>query len=185
MLPNLSGDVPDWYFESPPDQHSPWWVAHIHTQNSRLFLSRLRGSGVGCFLPMYQPRQSRKDRRQGKRPPAYRPLFPGYAFLRGDGDARSLVVRTNYVVQILSVNDQQTLHDQLSDIYRLICAGVSIAPEDNLCPGKTAEIVSGPLAGFSGKVRHAGSKFKLVVDVNFIQKSVSVEVDRFNVREVA
>jgi hypothetical protein len=45
-----------------------------------------------------------------------------------------------------------------------------------------AEIVSGPLTGYRGTVVRNGSNLKFVIEVDFLQRGASVEIDSAMIR---
>jgi hypothetical protein len=105
------------------------------------------------------------------------PLFPGYLFLLGDGEARLHALTTGCVVRSLDVADQQGLWGDLRQIQRLIASGAPVTPEERLAPGMTVEITRGSLAGLHGKIIRAASGHRFVVEVHFIQRGASVLLD--------
>ena len=52
-----------------------------------------------------------------------------------------------------------------------------LTPEERLKPGALVEITSGPLAGLEGKVIRRGKQLKFIVEVQFLQSGVSVEIE--------
>jgi len=105
------------------------------------------------------------------------PLFPGYVFLHGDRDARLAALETNLLVNVLPVEDQQQLHADLARVYHLITSGAPLTPEERLQPGSRVEITRGALAGLEGKVIRRGKHLTLFVEVQFLQRAVSVEIE--------
>ena len=52
-----------------------------------------------------------------------------------------------------------------------------VLPAERLQPGTPVAIVSGPLAGLEGKVLRSGTRCRFFVEVQFLQRGVSVELD--------
>src|SRR5439155_13945354 len=113
------------------------------------------------------------------------PLFPGYLFLHGDGQARVAALETKLVARVLTVQDQLQLHADLTRVYHLMTAGLPLTPEERLDAGALVEIISGPLAGLEGKILRRGKRFKFLVEVQFLQRGVSAEVENWMVRPLA
>jgi transcriptional antiterminator RfaH len=110
------------------------------------------------------------------------PLFPGYVFLHGDGQSRLDALSTNHVAGVLPVSDQSRLYADLVRVYRLMEAGAPLTPEERLEPGTPVEITSGPLAGLEGTVLRRGKQMKLFVEVQFLQRGVSAEIEQWMIR---
>ena len=105
------------------------------------------------------------------------PIFPGYVFLCGSEDDRLAALKTNLVIHCLNVGEQDRLADDLNRVHLLLKSGLPLSSVEQLNPGAEAEITSGPLAGFRGTIVRHGSNSRIVVEVEFLQRGVSVEVD--------
>jgi transcription antitermination factor NusG len=62
-------------------------------------------------------------------------------------------------------------------VYRLVCSGQPLLPEERLQPGTPVELVAGALTGLRGKVIRRGKQLRLVVEVELLQRGVSVEIE--------
>src|SRR6516164_5481656 len=49
--------------------------------------------------------------------------------------------------------------------------------QDRLLPGTPVEITAGPLAGLEGKIIRKGKRLKFIIEVHFLQRGASVEID--------
>src|SRR5207245_3106944 len=108
---------------------------------------------------------------------SYLPLFPGYVFLHGDDHGRLQAVQTKLVVRVLRVHDQPQLQADLKRVHDLLTAGLPVWPAARLQPGTRVAIVSGPLTGLEGRILHWGKRCTFFVEVQFLQRGVSVELD--------
>lgn len=157
-----------------------WWVLHTRPRAEKALSRRCLDRSLGFFLPV----QRREWLNRGRRFRSYLPLFPGYVFLHGDDDARLAVLETNLVAQVLPVMDQGRLHADLARIHRLITGTAALTPEDGLTPGDPVKIVLGPFAGLTGKVLRRGKELRFVVEVEFLRRAVSMEIDGWMIRPV-
>ena len=162
------------------DASANWWVLHTKPRAEKSLARKCLTGGIPFFLPQYEKRR----RITGQMRSAYLPLFPGYLFLRGDDDARLAALKTNLVVTSLTVPDQAQLHGDLLRLYRLISAGAALTPEDKLSPGMWVEIMSGPLLGLTGKIVRRGGNSRFVVEVQFIQRGVSANLESWTIRPI-
>jgi transcriptional antiterminator RfaH len=155
-----------------------WWVLHTRPRAEKSLARRLVRLNTPFFLPLYH----RRWRSNGRQRDSYNPLFPGYLFLQGSAERLIEVLKTNLVARSLEVKDQLQLHEDLRRVYQLMSAGVPLAPEDQLLPGTWVEITSGPLAGLTGRFLRRGKQTRIFVEVQFLQRGVSVELEAWSVR---
>jgi len=158
---------------STPEATGSWWVLHTRPRAEKALARRLLALRKDFFLPLYQKRL----RIRGRSLTSYVPLFPSYVFLRGDESARLEALRTNQIIRTLSVSDGEQLRADLARIYRLMECGAPVAPEDRLQAGTMVVLTSGPLAGLQGKIIRRNKHMRFVVEVDFIQRGASVEVE--------
>jgi transcriptional antiterminator RfaH len=178
VLPLEPFVYPDDLFTQPRELESAsgqWWVLHTRPRAEKTLARHLLQHNISFFLPLFQ----RERVLRGRVLTSHLPLFPGYVFLFGDEQARLRALMTNTVAQTLTVNDQRQLHTDLTRVYCLMASGSALAPEDRLQPGTWVEITRGPLAGLEGKILRRGKRLKLVIEVHFLQRGASVEIDRW------
>jgi transcription antitermination factor NusG len=160
--------------DSCPATVPDWLVVYTRARAEKALARNLLARRVGFFLPLHERRWRSPA---GRMCCSYLPLFPGYVFLHGATEARLPALETGLVSRCLSVVDQVGLHRDLARVYRLISSGAPVLPEERLEPGNLVEFVSGPLAGLEGKVIRRGKQWRLVVEVELLQRGVSVEID--------
>jgi transcriptional antiterminator RfaH len=164
-----------------PDDNHQWLVLHTRPRAEKALVRRFLTRDHSFFLPLYPKRW----RSRGRLLNSHLPLFPGYVFLLGDWDTRLEALQTNLVVQCLTVKDQARLHNDLIRVHHLMTSGESLAPEDRLQPGTLVEIIEGPLKGLEGKVLRRGSQLRFFVEVDFLQRGASVEVEGWMIRPLS
>jgi transcriptional antiterminator RfaH len=158
-----------------------WWVLHTRPRAEKTLARRFHDRGIPYFLPLHR----REWRSNGRLLRSYLPLFAGYVFLYGDEQSRLTAFDTKLVAQVLPVEDQARLHADLRRIHQLITTGAPITPEDRLGPGDAVEVVKGPFAGLAGKVIRRGKQLRFVVDVQFLRRAVSVELESWMIQPAA
>jgi transcriptional antiterminator RfaH len=175
LLPPEPALFPDDLFTAPTnaDNDARWWALHTRPRAEKALARTLRAQGLPHFLPQYE----RRWRSRGRALCAYVPLFPGYLFLHGDGEARRRALVTNLVANCLPVADQARLWYDLVGVWRLMTSGAMLSPEDRLVPGTRVEIIGGPLVGLEGTVLRSGTRSRFYVSVTFLQRGVSAEVE--------
>ena len=150
-----------------------WWVLHTRPRVEKCLARRFLDRQVSYFLPLYE----RQWRKRGRLFRSYLPLFPGYLFVHGGSQVRLAALETNLVARVLPVPDQGQLQADLQRVYRLVTSGQVLRPEQRLLPGSWVEIIGGPMQGLEGKVIRSAKGLKFFVEVEFLQRGVSVEID--------
>ncbi len=153
---------------------APWRVAYVRSRQEKQLARHLLHQAVPYFLPQ----REKRARRAGRNQVSYLPLFPGYVFFRGGHRERRTALESNLLVSLLEVEDQERLCLELDQVWRLTSAGVLLVPHPYLEVGDEVEVLDGPFAGLSGKVLRKKGRFRLVVSVTFVRRSVAAEFDR-------
>lgn len=180
-MPILAAETdqfPDTLFAEPSAERSAdrqWWVLHTRPRQEKSLARQLLENRVPFFLPLIP----RRTRVRGRVMTSYNPLFTSYLFLFANHSERVAALATHRVVLSLKVTDQERLWHDLRQTRRLIDAGAPITPEDRLQSGMTVEIRTGPLAGLKGRIVRTAAGRRFVVQVDFIQRGASVELDDF------
>ncbi len=152
----------------------PWWVAHTRSRQEKALARILHPLGVPFYLPQWE----KSVRRGGHNRSSFLPLFPGYVFFRGGAAERQAALRSNLLVRVLEVLDQEELGRELGQLRVLQTAGHSLVPLIELRPGDPVRIVDGPFRGHDGIVLRGEAKPRLVVSITMLRQAVAVEVDR-------
>lgn len=156
-----------------PEAKRKWWVLHTRPRAEKVLARKLLALRQEFFLPLYQKRLQIRSRSLT----SYVPLFPSYVFLQGDETARLEALRTNQIIHVLPVPEGERLQTDLAKIYQLMECGAPVAPEDRLQPGMAVVLTSGPLTGIQGKIIRRNRHLRFVIEVDFIQRGASVEVE--------
>ena len=157
-----------------PADFGPWRVAHTRSRQEKRLARHLLQSEVPFYLPQREHRFRAGDRWRL----SHLPLFTGYVFFRGGADARLKALKSNLVVHLLAVLDEEELERQLRSLWLLQCTGAPLIPHPSLGPGDEVEVVDGPLKGYRGKVLREKNRLRLIVSITLLRQSVAAEVDR-------
>jgi transcription antitermination factor NusG len=135
--------------------------------------------GFEVFLPLYESTRRWKDRRKV----LSLPLFPGYVFVRGAMDRRLPVLTTPGVHTIISQGERIATvpEEEIEAIRRTIDGDFSVEPHPFLRCGERVRVVRGSLEGVEGILTRKKSLFRLVLSVEMLAQSVSVEIDAMDV----
>jgi transcription antitermination factor NusG len=165
--------------QSIEEMGSPWWVVYTRHQHEKSVGEMLETKGFEVFLPLYESTRRWKDRRKV----LSLPLFPCYVFVRGAIDRRLPVLTIPGVHMIISHGDRIATvpHDEIEAIRRTIDGPFSVEPHPFLRCGERVRVVRGPLEGVEGILTRKKNFYRLVLSVEMLAQSVSVEIDALDV----
>src|ERR1700722_14628081 len=84
------------------DHPERWWVLHTRPRAEKALARQCIKRDLPFFLPLCHKKWLSRGRMQS----SFIPLFPGYVFLHGNGEARLGALETNLVAQVIPVVDQ-------------------------------------------------------------------------------
>jgi transcription termination/antitermination protein NusG len=152
------------------------WVAlQVKPKAEKIVASILGGKGYEHFLPIYASSPARARRSDSSHP---LPMFPGYVFCRYRSSTTGLMVTTPGVIRIVGIGRVPAPIDdhEIAALFRIVEAGVLAEPCE-FQRGDRVEISSGPFRGVFGHVVSMRGEQRLVVSVQLLHRSVSVNVD--------
>ena len=97
------------------------------------------------------------------------------------------ILKTESVVRILGHNGTPAAipDEQISAIQTLVRGGLVITPYPYLKEGQRVRVVNGPLSGIEGiLVETKAQKNRLVISVDLLKESASVEIDAEDVESL-
>ena len=160
---------------------SVWWCLHTKPRQEKATARDLRMEEVVYYLPQVV-KASRTP--QGRKIESVVPLFPGYVFIKGDGNARLTALRGHRLVNVLEVVDQQSLARDLQQIHTMLSSGLTISPEAAMPVGAKVRIVTGPLKGIEGTVVRRGKRDQFIAMVHFLGRGAMVDLEDWQVERV-
>jgi transcription antitermination factor NusG len=130
---------------------------------------------IDHFLPLTRSGRRWKN---GLKVVLEQPLFPGYVFVRIDRRERLRVLELPGVLSIVGTGREPTsLPTEEIEALRKGIGLLSAKPHPFLNVGEKARIARGPLQGMTGVVTRQKSGLRLILSLDLIMKSISVEVD--------
>lgn len=153
---------------------SRWCAVQVRPRYEIPVSAVLRRKGYEEFLPLYHVKRQWSDRRKV----IAIPMFAGYVFCRIDPNISGPIVTTSGVIRIVGTRKGiAVIEDQeIEAIQRIVSLGVKVEPCKYVV-GDRVRFTSGHFEGIEGVVTHYKNQRRLVVSVNLIQSSISVEVD--------
>jgi transcription antitermination factor NusG len=152
-----------------------WCVAYTSANHEKRVAEQLVQRSVEHFLPTYESARRWKDRRTKLR----LPLFPGYVFVCLSRFDRIKVLQVPGVACLVGFNGQPAVvADQEIEALRSSTAShLGLQPHPYLKVGHRVRILRGILAGVEGILVRKKNALRVVLSIDLIMRSVSVEVD--------
>jgi transcription antitermination factor NusG len=162
------------------DAHEDWYAVWTRSRHEQVVRDQLARKGYEAFLPTITKWSRWKDRRKK----IEWPLFPGYCFVRFDGQERPPILKCTGVVSIVSFDGEIAPIPaiEIDGIRRLVESDLAYDPCPLIREGMMVEVIHGPLKGVVGRLVRKGSHARLILAVDLIGQAVSVEVDAADVR---
>jgi len=164
-------------------KHLPrWYAACTQPRHEKMVEKHLRTREVETYLPLH-----REIRRwNGRRAEVELPLFAGYVFVRLPLAERLRVLEHPSVRSFVSFNGcPAALPDADIEALKNSLAKRSVAPYPYLSAGKRVRIGSGPLEGLEGTILRRKGKLRMIVSVDFLQRSIAVDLEPADLRLAA
>lgn len=152
-----------------------WFVLQVVPKHERKVANILAYKGCTNFVPTYKKKQRWSDRLKS----VELPLFPGYVFCRLYHSLAREVLSTPGVNRIVGFGGKPfpVPDDEISALQKIVTSGVQSRPERYLNVGSKVQITAGPLAGVVGILSRYKSQERLVISVDLITQSISVEIE--------
>lgn len=160
----------------------PWYALRVRSKFENVASEILRGKGYEEFLPAYVSRRRWSDRVKE----ISLPLFPGYLFCRFDVHNRLPVLITLGVVGVVGAGKipVPVSDEEIAAVQTVVRSGLPAQSHPFLTVGTRVFIERGPLAGVEGIALNVEKKYRLIVSVPLLQRSVAVEIERHWVRPI-
>jgi transcription antitermination factor NusG len=154
---------------------SNWYAAYTHSCQEKRVVQHFQLRKIECFLPV---QHSVSQWKNGLRVAIEKPLFPGYVFVKAEIKDRVRILEVPGVHSIVGTRREPNAlpYEEIEALRR----GVGLLnpePHPFLNIGTRALIRCGPLQGMEGFVIRRKNTVRVVLSIELIMKSISVEVD--------
>lgn len=164
--------------ESEAASSRQWWCLHTKPRQEKAVARELRIQKIRYYLPQVV----KEDRTpQGRKTRSIIPLFTSYLFLLGDAVERVQSMKTNRLVRVIDVRDQDMLKNDLQQIHQMLSSGLPVVPEPIIPVGARVRITTGPLTGIEGRVIKRGKRDQFVAVVHFLGSGATVDLEDWQV----
>jgi transcription antitermination factor NusG len=164
-------------------ESSQWFAVRTASGREKSVAAQLNAKGFEEFLPVYRSRRQWSDRIKELE----LPLFPGYLFCRFDFNDRLPIMVTPGVKLIVGFGrtPMPVSETEIDNLRRVVASGAAAEPHHQyLTVGERVRIREGSLAGVEGILVDVKNSWRIVLSVELLQRSVSVELDRAAIEPV-
>jgi transcription antitermination factor NusG len=162
---------------------SSWWAVYTRHHHEKVIADMLTAKGFKVFLPLYESIRRWKDRRKV----LSLPLFPCYIFIRGGLDRKLQVVTTPGIHMILYRGQKVAVipDQEIEAIQKAVDGPCRVEPHPFLKCGTRVRVKMGALEGVEGILIRKKNLSRLILSVDMLAQSVSVEVHASDVEPCA
>ena len=160
----------------------PWYAIYTRPRHEKTVNERLLEKEFDTYLPLVKRVSQWKDRKKK----IEEPLFKSYLFVDFEYKYRFDVLETNGVVKIINFNGKPAVVPgwQIDSLKKMIDSPETLQIEPYLRPGELVEVISGPMRGMKGTVVHRKGKSRMVLTIDGVMQSVSVNVAEADLKKI-
>jgi transcription antitermination factor NusG len=168
-------DAPEALSEALAASSSPqWFAAYTTPRHEKAVVRQLDARHLESFLPLYRSIRRWKN---GCKVPVDQPLFPNYVFVNVRRRESVKVLQVPGVLWIVSAGrEPSVLPNAEIESLRAGLPGRHFEPHSYLVVGERVRVVSGALEGMTGVLVRKKNEFRVVLSLDLIRQSVSVEI---------
>jgi transcriptional antiterminator NusG len=168
-----------------PTQPAQWFAVQTRPRHEKKAAAELQKRGFNIFLPVVSEVRQWSDRRMR----VELPLFSCYAFVNMVSviEVRAAVLQAHGVLSFVGIGKQAIPipAEEIENIRTLLARKVPFMAHPFLEIGQRVRIRGGALDGIEGILERRGNgNQRLVISVHTIQRSLSVQVDGYQVEAV-
>ena len=150
-----------------------WFCFHTRPRREKKVARACAERDIRHYLPLQRSVKHYGNRRREHT----KPYFSGYIFaLVGPSDRADLLC-TGHIANELQVPDQRGLLDDLREIRRALEVSQELETFPYITRGQRVRVTRGPFRGIEGVVSERRGTFRVVLNIEFIQRALAIELD--------
>ena len=160
-----------------------WYALYARSRHEKILHHELFKKGIASFLPLRRITRHWSDRKKI----IEEPLFKGYLFVQIPWIERWRVLNSVGAVTLVGMRNTGACEVPEKDILALqkfVAEDITIDHFPYLKKGERVYIRSGPFKGAEGFILYKNQKCRLVISLDMLMQSVSIEVDEACVEPV-
>jgi transcription antitermination factor NusG len=157
----------------------PWFALQVVPRHEKSVDRILEYRGYTHFLPIYRVRRRWSDRFSV----VEEPLFPGYVFCRSQSNLMEVIRGCPGIIRIVAFGGRPhpVPDKEIEALQQIVRGKREYSAFPYLNRGQKVQVISGPLTGISGIITQFKNCDRLVISLDVIMKSVSVEIEQSEV----
>jgi len=169
--------------EACPVHSMHWYALTVRPQHEKAVDDQLRAKALESYLPLYRARRRWSDRVKT----IELPLFSRYVFCRFNFEARLKVLQISSIVSIVGFGGKPCpIPDhEIETIQAIVGSGLPVSPWPFLRIGQRVRVTEGALEGLEGILARKKSGYRVIVNMEMLNRAVAVEIEQDLVRAVA
>lgn len=155
---------------------SPFWYAlYTRSRHEKFVAAELRKKGIETFLPLRKVERHWSDRIKTIEDP----IFSGYLFVRTPLRNQLDILKTRGSVRLVGFNSHPSPIPEkaIEALHRFLNEEIAMDPYPHLAAGDRVYVRSGTLRGVEGFIVRKNKHTRLVISLDLLLQSVSVEID--------
>jgi len=159
-----------------------WYALYVKHQHERKAAALLERKGIEVLLPLQKVVRRWKDRSKT----LSLPIFPNYLFVHTNLESKWQILNTPGIFFLVESQGKASTipREEMESIRRLVMSGVPVQAHPYLEAGDRVQVCAGPLQGVTGILERFKNQYRVIINVELLQKAVSVEVELNNLQRV-
>ena len=161
-----------------------WFAIHTYARHEKVVAHEIQALGITSFLPLVKQVRQWSDRRKT----VEFPIFGCYVFVKlvPNHEERLKVLRVNGVLRFVGIHGVglSIPDEQINAVRVLVEEKLPVCSHPFLKLGQRVRIRSGALSGVEGILIARNGERTLIVSVDAIQRSLSVQISGYDVEPV-
>ncbi len=159
-----------------------WYALYTRPRHEKKAFDLLIEKGATAYLPLLLTVREYKTRKKK----VELPLFPSYMFCEFEYKDRFTILETHGIIKIVNFNGvPATVPEwQIEAMRTVLLKPESLKLENYFKQGDLVQVMSGPFKGLQGTVVNKKGESRLVITIDGIMQSLSVNIDIDNLKTV-
>lgn len=159
-----------------------WYALFVRYQHEKFVALGLSNKNIEVFLPLCTSTRQWQDRKKQ----LSLPLFPSYVFVRENMERQLQIISTPGVIHIVRFGGRPAIvsQSQITAVRKILESHCAVEPHPFLTCGDRVRVKSGPLTGVEGILTRKTNRARLVISMEMLGRSASVEIELTNVERI-
>jgi transcriptional antiterminator RfaH len=162
---------------------SKWYAIYTHPRAEKQVYERLVEAGIETFLPMQKTYRIWSDRKKL----IEKPLISSYIFVKTNNHNFPKVYKTQGVVKFVTFESvPASIPQNQIDILRLLVnsnAEIEVSSV-KFAQGDSVEVISGSLTGLTGELIKIGTRNRVVIRIDTLDKNLILKIPMAFLRRI-